>query len=367
MTPSPCHGLRGVGAEVHDHLLQPARLAQHDGILVRQAHPKGDRRGQRGAQQAGGLLEQGAHAHRTVPLLGAAAEGEDPIDDVPRTLARLPHLLHMPPFPAVATQPAERHLGVAEDRPEDVVEVMRDAAGQRAERLDALGMPQPQFEGLLLPLGLLAAERAGKDLTDRAQQRDVVVCPALLGLDRIEAQEADAISCVPQRNAEPGADAALRQPRFLLASWQCLNGGNVDAAMTLIALGTPGRSDRQRAVRPAIGCIDSFAAPTDGIRRPLHHRRCGGRHRRDPRPCGGRACHGMGLDDVPGLRSLPSASQAGACAVARRFQRLLEPGFIATGGSRPGPVADRAEVRGPSPLRSLAGQGAAKAASSNRR
>jgi hypothetical protein len=36
-------------------------------------------------------------------------------------------------------------------------------------------MPQPRFEGLLLPLGLLAAERAGKDLTDRAQQRDVVI------------------------------------------------------------------------------------------------------------------------------------------------------------------------------------------------
>ena len=49
------------------------------------------------------------------------------------------------------------------------------------------------FERLLLPLGLLAAERAGEDLTDRAQQRDVVVCPALLGRDRIEAEEADAL------------------------------------------------------------------------------------------------------------------------------------------------------------------------------
>jgi hypothetical protein len=51
----------GVGAEVHDDLLQPARFAQHDGVLVRQAHPKGDRGGQRSTQQAGGLLEQGAH------------------------------------------------------------------------------------------------------------------------------------------------------------------------------------------------------------------------------------------------------------------------------------------------------------------
>lgn len=152
-----------------------------------------------------------------MPLLAAAAEGKNSIDDVPRTLARLLHLLHMLPFPAVPTQPAERHLGVAENRPEDIVEVMGDAAGQCAERFDALGVPQPQLECLLLPLGLLAAERAGKDLTDRAQQEDVVVCPPLLGLDRIEAQEANAISCVPHRNTEPGTDAGLRQPRFLLA------------------------------------------------------------------------------------------------------------------------------------------------------
>ena len=65
-------------------------------------------------------------------MLAAAAEGEDPIDDVPCPLARLPHLLHMLPFPAVPTQPAERHLGVAENGSQDIVEVMRDAARQRA-------------------------------------------------------------------------------------------------------------------------------------------------------------------------------------------------------------------------------------------
>ena len=33
---------------------------------------------------------------------------------------------------------AQRHLAVAEDRAEDVVEVVRDAAGERAHRLEAL-------------------------------------------------------------------------------------------------------------------------------------------------------------------------------------------------------------------------------------
>ena len=207
-------------------------------------------------------------------MLGAAAEGKDPIDDVPRTLARLSHLLHMLPFPAVPTQLAQCHLGVAENGREDIVEVMGDAAGQGAERLHAPGMPQPQFECLLLPLGLLSAERAGKNLTDRAQQRDGVVCPVLLPLDRIEAQASDAISGVPQRNTEPGADAALHQPRFQLASWHCLNGRDVDAAMTLIHFAAPGRfsdavlwafaSDCPRGVRPAIGWTESFATPGIG-------------------------------------------------------------------------------------------------------
>ena len=52
---------------------------------------------------------------------------------------------------------------------------MGDPACQGAERLDTLGVPQARFERLLLLLGLFAAQRAGEDLTDRAQQRDVVI------------------------------------------------------------------------------------------------------------------------------------------------------------------------------------------------
>src|SRR5262245_21271658 len=140
----------------------------------------------------------------------------------------------MLPFPAVPTQPAERHLGVTENGSEDVVETMCDAARAGAQRLHALGMAQPRFEGLLPPVGLLAAERACEHLTDRAQQRDVVICPALLGRHCIEAEETNAISCVPHRNTEPGANPPLGQLRFLLPRWQCLNGGDVDAAMTFI-------------------------------------------------------------------------------------------------------------------------------------
>ena len=272
----PGHGLRGIGAEVHDHLLQPPRLAQHDGIpvrgiLVRQTQAKVDRRRQGRPQQAGRLLEQGAHAQRTKPLLGAAAEGKDAVDDVPRALARLLHLLHMLPFPAVPAQPGQQHLGIAENGAEDVVEVMRDASGQRAERLHALGMPQARFERLPFPLAPLAEQRIHQDLADRSQQRDVVFRPALLAHDGIEAQEADAVSGVPQRNAEPGANPALRQPRLRFAGRQCRNGGDVDAAITLIPLELHviaplrcgGNSHRSPARRPASHRAHRFLRETN--------------------------------------------------------------------------------------------------------
>ncbi len=109
---------------------------------------------------------------------------------------------------------------------------MCDASGQRAQRLHALCVPQARFECLPFPLGLLAEQRVHQALADRSQQHDVVFRPALLARDGVEAQQADAVSGVPQRNAEPGANAALRQPRLHVAVWQRCDGGDVDAAVT---------------------------------------------------------------------------------------------------------------------------------------
>ena len=49
-----------------------------------------------------------------------------------------------------------RHLAVAEDGGQDVVEVVRDAAGQRADGLELLRLAQLRFEPLALGLGVLA-------------------------------------------------------------------------------------------------------------------------------------------------------------------------------------------------------------------
>src|SRR5882762_11760237 len=48
-----------------------------------------------------------------------------------------------------------RKLAVPQDRPENVVEVMRNAAGQRADRLQLVGLPQLRLQVFLVDLCLL--------------------------------------------------------------------------------------------------------------------------------------------------------------------------------------------------------------------
>ena len=204
-----------------------------------------------------GCCRRAAGAAARSSVTGCSGVSEADVRRVP--LAILGHgqgeLVEPSPEQLLAAAAVVAAVGVADEAQPAVRRDPRDELGLGVDHGAVARLARRQPVERLAPLGQggIAAERAGKDLADRAQQCDVVVCPALLGLDRIEAQEANAISCVPQRNTEPGADAALRQPRFLLASWHCLNGGNVDAAMTLIPLRTPGRPDRQRAVRPATG------------------------------------------------------------------------------------------------------------------
>src|SRR5215467_7222945 len=80
---------------------------------------------------------------------------------------------------------------------------------------------------------------------------------------------------MPQRNAEPGANAVRRQSCLGVALGQRWDGGNLDAAKTLIR--TPGpsgaamqrafASDGQGGLGPALRCSESIARP--GVARRL--------------------------------------------------------------------------------------------------
>src|SRR5438046_1982421 len=126
----------------------------------------------------------------------------------------------MLPLAAVMAQAGEQHLGVAENRAEDVVEVVRDASGERAQRFQALRLAQALLESSPFPLAALAEQPIDKGLADRPQQRDVVVRPAFPADDYVKTQQANTGPGVHERNAEPGVNPAGLESRLRLARRQ---------------------------------------------------------------------------------------------------------------------------------------------------
>ena len=159
--------LPGVQAEVHDGLLDLRCISLGEGRATldeqreirsgledrpQARHAPLDRAGQRGGGSARSL-DAGKGENLPDKVGGALAGFEDGSDIGVR---RVP----------VGRELKTRELGVAEDGGEDVVEVVRDPARERAQRLEPLGLAEL---GLLLraarlgplPLGEIAEEGAG--------------------------------------------------------------------------------------------------------------------------------------------------------------------------------------------------------------
>ena len=94
----------------------------------------------------------------------AAAEGEDALDQSLCPGRGLQHLVQVSARQAHGRDMPLRELAVAEDRAEDVVEVVRDAAGERAHRLHLLRLAKLRLQAVLVRLGSVGAlELAGKE------------------------------------------------------------------------------------------------------------------------------------------------------------------------------------------------------------
>src|ERR1700730_15222841 len=76
------------------------------------------------------------------------------------------HLIEVTPRHARLCQVFLRELAVAEDRTQDVVEVMRDAAGERAHRVHHLRLTELSLEALLRVFGLLALNGDARKMGD---------------------------------------------------------------------------------------------------------------------------------------------------------------------------------------------------------
>ena len=103
-------------------------------------------RGQRCLEQLERFHDDDLNVHRFAIAKAAAAESENALDQHLCALGRVHDVVQIAAQGALFRRLLQGELAVAQDGAEDVVEVVGDAAGQRADRLHLLRLPQLRFE-----------------------------------------------------------------------------------------------------------------------------------------------------------------------------------------------------------------------------
>ncbi len=148
-------GVQRVGAQVHQHLLQLRGVARHLGQRWRDGLHQLHLRRQGRTQQRAGLHHHRGQRHRRTRQGLLAAEGQDLAHQLAATPSGRADLAQAFLRRRVGRQVLAREVGVAQDGGQDVVEIVRHATGQRAQRLHLLRLRQPRFQRLLLRLRVL--------------------------------------------------------------------------------------------------------------------------------------------------------------------------------------------------------------------
>ena len=162
--------LRRIGHQVHDDLVD-LRVVGVDGRRVGvEVRSQLDRGGHRGPQQVNRLLQRPAQVHGRARQLAMAAERQDALYQLAAAVGRAAHLVEIRQR-LLRGQGGRDQLGVADDGAQQVVEVVRDAAGQRPDGLHLLRLPKPVLQ-----------HAARADVHDGAQHEDAAV-----GGDRVQA------------------------------------------------------------------------------------------------------------------------------------------------------------------------------------
>ncbi len=148
------HGVDGVRREVHDELVQARGVAHHHRLLPGQLQAQVEVRRRGAAQQVEDLGGHRPQRHRRLHAALGAAVGEDLLDERLGAVAGAHDRVDVALELRVALDARLRELAVAQDRAQDVVEVVRDPAREAPHRLHLLRLPE--LGGERLPLGLRA-------------------------------------------------------------------------------------------------------------------------------------------------------------------------------------------------------------------
>ena len=163
--PDLIHRLRGVVAKVEDHLLQLSRLTGYDGCIRYLADRQFDSRRKRGMKQRARFGDQSFHTYWPTLYIPAPAKSEDLIDEIARPLSGTADFAEVAGGLAVRHELLFGHFGMAEDRADDIVEIVCDPAGESTDRFHAAGLLE-----ICLQPGTFVQERIpDHDVGDRVE------------------------------------------------------------------------------------------------------------------------------------------------------------------------------------------------------
>ena len=144
-----------VGAEVHHHLVDARAIGEHVGDVAREPGDHLDARRQRRPQQPHRFLDDLAQPDDAPLVRLPPPEREDLLDELAGARARLLHFRQALLRRMLRHEILPGQLDVADDRAEDVVEVVGHAAGEGAEGLHLLRLAQRRLQPLPRRLGVL--------------------------------------------------------------------------------------------------------------------------------------------------------------------------------------------------------------------
>ena len=138
------HGVAGVDGQIHEDLRQLVGVGLDDDVVGREIQRQLDVASQGMHENGGDVVDQAVGANGFDLARLPAREGKDLGRQALRLLGGLLHAAEvLPGRVGEAVLAHENHLAVAEDDREQVVEVVRDAAREPADRLHPLRLPEP--------------------------------------------------------------------------------------------------------------------------------------------------------------------------------------------------------------------------------
>ena len=173
------HGIAGIDAEIEQRQLELVLVGHHRGQAGGEIRFDLRARSERACQQVGHAGDQLGQLQRLDIELLAAGEGQHALGQGGAAPRALHGIVHQARQLGVIGQPLPQQLQAAQDRHQQIVEIMRDAAGELADRIHLLRLEQRLAGALQRLLGVFAFGDVAGDLGEAEE-------PAILAADGID-------------------------------------------------------------------------------------------------------------------------------------------------------------------------------------